>query len=495
MTRLLRLLLLLAAAGLLLPASECFPVDDDDDSAVGDDDDFAPDDDDSAPIEPVQISGSVTVIHRDTGEVLEGPAYTAMGGALVVYLMNDPDNLYETTTKVVLQEPGTFELEIPGDTGTIHAAVICDYDWDDIISVRDIRREYAFNPIQVVAGQDIEGIDLVVDIPTHGGGSPYEGTWTNISGPVNLINVEDGPIKITANMADYWGPIRGSTVSLDQAGPYSTSVPDDVANGVTTMLGYLDKDGNGLFEFDDWIGEANANPIILGIGDVEGVQIDIPATDALPIPVPSPYVSILGSVVYGGFVGGDIHVYASVGTLDGQTHDFEMMGAPGDFSLRVPAGSDDVFVWAINDQDGDGDYDYASDPFGMHPLIDVGSDSITDVVLTLVPGGAPGSISGTVTYDGPVDSDDVLHIGFSSDPAAGPAVTIDVTAPSFPVTYTAHNMAPGTWFVGGFLDKDGDPLGGPAPEDPAGTHGEGDGVDVAPLEVVEGVDFLLVLTE
>jgi hypothetical protein len=488
MTRLLRILLFLAMAGLLLPASECFPLDDDDDS--GDDDDATGDDDDSVAVEPVQLSGSVTVIHRDTGEVLEGDAYTAMAGALVVYIVEDVDNLYETVAKVVLDEPGDYEVEVPGDLGNVFALVICDYDWDSIISVRDVRREYAFNPIAIIEGQDVEGVNLVVDIPTHGGGGPYEGTWTTISGPINLVNIDDGPIRVTANHADYWGPIYGSTVALDQAGPYSTSVRDNLTGGVTNLLAYMDKDGNGLFEFDDWIGEANANPIILGIGDVEGVQIDIPATDALPIPVPSPYVSILGSVIYDGFAGGDIHVYATVDHISGQAFDFDLMGAPGDFALRVPAGAINVVVWAINDEDGDGDYNYASDPFGMHPMMDVGSDSVSDVVLTLVAGGAPGSISGTITWDGPVATGDVLRLGLADDPATpSPSITVNVANPNFPVNYTIHNVSPGSWWLGAFLDTDEDPEGGPTAEDPIGSFGNV--LAVGPDEHLEGIDVVL----
>ncbi len=494
MTRWLRYLLFLAAIGLVLPASECFPIDDDDDSVSDDDDDLS-DDDDSVVIEPVQVSGSVTAIHRDTGEVLEGDAYAGMAGALIVYLLADPDDLTSTIEKVVLEEPGSFEMIIPGDTGIMHAAVIADFDWDSIISVRDVRREYAYNPIYVYSGQDIEGIDLVIDIGPHGsGGPPYEGTWTTISGDVNLVNVDDGPIKITANTADYWGPIYGCTVSLDQAGPYTTSVRDDLEGGLTNLLGYLDKDGNGLFEFDDWIGEANANPIVLGIGDVEGVQIDIPATDALPIPVPSPYVSVVGQVVYGGFVGGDIHVRATVGTIDGQVHDFELMGAPGDFALRVPANVVDVLIWAINDEDGDGNYSYATDPFAMHGPIDVGGDSVTDVILTLEPGAASSQISGTILYDGAVGASDVLSIGVSSDPvSASPDYALNVTNPTFPYTYTVTGVEPGDWFVGAFLDVDGDSMTGPEADEPSGSWP--DMVTVEPLGSAEGIDVLLAIPE
>ena len=494
MTRWLRILLLLAAAGLLLPASECFPTDDDDDAIGDDDDDDATDDDDSVMVEPVQVSGSVTAIHRDTGEVLEGAEYTAMSGALVVYIVTDPDNLYETVEKVVLNEPGDFDVMVPGDIGTVHAVVIADWDKDSIISVRDVRREYAYNPIQVWEGQDIEGIDLVIDIPPHGSGPGYTGTWTTISGPVNLVNVDDGPIRITANDANYWGPYYGSTVALDQAGPYTTSVRDELADGLTNLLGYLDKDGNGLFEFDDWIGEANANPIILGLGDVEGVQIDIPATDALPIPVPSPYVSITGSVVYGAFTGGDIHVRATVGTIDGQVHDFELMGAPGDFALRVPANIDNILIWGINDEDGDGNYSYSSDPFAMHGPIDVGGDSVTDVVLVLEPGGASSAVSGTITWDGAVSPDDVLSIGLTSDPVStSPEFALNVTNPSFPYDYTVDGVEPGTWWVAAFLDVGGDSTTGPQPDEPDGQYD--DVVSLEPLGSVDGVDFELVIPE
>ena len=493
MTRWLRILLLLDAAGLLLPASQCFPTDDDDDSGLpDDDDDVVVDDDDSAVVEPVQVSGSVVAIHRDTGAVLEGAEYTAMAGVLVVYILADPDVLTETVQKVILNEPGDFTLEVPGDAETVYAVVICDWDWDSIISIRDVRREYAFNPILIQEGEDVEGVDLVIDIPVHTGGSPYGGTWTGISGPVNLVNVVDGPIRITANTGDYWGPIYGSTVALEQAGPYSTVVRDDLPDGITNLLGYLDKDGNGLFEFDDWIGEANANPIILGIGDVEGVQIDIPATDALPIPVPSPYVSVVGSVVYGGFVGGDIHVFATVETLDGQVHDFDMMGAPGDFALRVPANAANILIWAVNDEDGDGDYTYATDPFGMHGPIDLGGESVTDVILTLVPGGASVSVSGTITYDGPVGPADMLCIGLTPDPlSTSPEFSLNVTNPSFPYDYTVNDVEPGTWWVGAFLDVDGDSTSGPAPDEASGIHV--DSVILAPLQTVEGIDFELVV--
>jgi hypothetical protein len=492
---LLKLLPLLAIFALLLPASECIPIDDDDDAA-DDDDDAADDDDDSAYVAPFTITGTVTAIDRDTGTPLTPEEFAARSGPLIVYVFPDPDDLTVAWAKVVLEMPGEYEVVVPGDAGAIHATVIADYDNDQVISARDVRREYAFNPINTVPGEDVEDVDLIIDLAPYGPGGPGADSFTTISGDANLVNVDDGPIRITANDANYFGPIYGCdcVVPLAGAGPYSITVRDDLDGGVTTLLGYLDRDGNGLFEFTDWIGEANANPLILGIGDVEGVQIDIPSGDDIAIPMPSPYVSILGTVEYGGYSSGDILVHASVDTPWGQTHDFELLGAPGDFSLRVPANTERVMVWAILDEDGDGNYDFTVDAFGSHGPIDVGGDSITDVVISLAPGAGAGSISGTVFYEGDVTSLDVLHIGLNADPK-DPAPTFGAvyTDVTFPFEFTFPGVTPGDWWIGAFLDIDGDnPLhSGAGADEPQGTTS--DPIVLPPTISVTGAELTLVI--
>ncbi|MCP4872421.1 MAG: hypothetical protein GY898_27290, partial [Proteobacteria bacterium] len=308
-----RSLLLFFGLALLLSASDCIPTDDDDmsdDDDVSDDDDMSDDDDDVTPPAETVVSGEVIAVDRDTGVELSPADFAERAGGLIVYALPDASDLSEILAKDTLEGPGPYEMTVTDHLGPIDVVVVADEDSDHFIENSDIARAYAFNPL-AAAGEPLEDVDLVIDLPPRGGSdcSPRD---TTISGDVILDGLPDGPIGVSTNSANLaWGPLHHQL--LEGAGPYS--IVECSSRGSVAMLGYLDLDGNGYFEPSDPIGEAGANPVQVDLGDVSGIQITIPDGVSSP-PSPPAYVALTGTVAYDSFTTGDILVYAGHATTD-----------------------------------------------------------------------------------------------------------------------------------------------------------------------------------
>jgi hypothetical protein len=243
--------------------------------------------------------------------------------------------------------------------------------------------------------------------------------YTVIEGDVNIIDFPEGNVAVTTNSPDF---VIGPREVYVQAGSGPFAAAECNSAEYTAILGYLDADNNGYFEPSDPIGEAAGNPFVLGAGDVSGVQLDIPATEAVLVPQPPLYVPITGTVAYGSFTTGDILVFATHISSQGMIYSSATLAGPGPFSIIAPANTSDVLVWVVLDE-GDGLYDVGVAPF----------DSV-----------------------GPLDS--------------GNGITVE--DPVFPVSYMFENVPTGNYWISAQLDVAGDnPTFPPGPEDPVGNVG------------------------
>ena len=487
-----RHILLLLGLGMLLTAAECIPVGDDDDDATGDDDDdddAAGDDDDTVASTETTISGEVVAVDRATGLELLPSVYEARAGGLIVYALPDADDLSEIYGKATMTGPGEYSITVTGVIGPVDIVVVADEDNNHFIDSGDVARGYAFNPL-AADGSDLEDVDLVIDLaPRPGGGGPGGGGCpaTEIAGTVVLDGLPDGAIGISTNNAALTaGPWHETSTA--GAGPYAIAECTD--RGETALLGFLDQDGNGYFEPSDPLGGAAANPVQLGLGNVSGITITIP-DDTIDAPAPPAYVGITGTVAYDSFTTGDILVNATHVTTDGYLFSQVTLAAPGAFSLLAPANQTGVLVWAVLDEDGDGEADPAVDASDAEGPLDSGNGA-SGIALELGPA-APGSVSGTIDFAGAVSPGDTLHLAvFDTDnyePSDGPPAAFeDVLNPAFPYAYDISGLTSGTYWIGAYLDVGGDDPTEAGAEDPEDQIGP---VLLAPGTAEGSLDLLL----
>ena len=440
-----------------------------DDDAVGDDDDSVGDDDDSVPSVSTTISGTVFGTDRESGALLTDSQYSECAGALILYVLPDSSDLSNVWAKFVMQTPGDYSVTLNGYVGDAEVVAIVDENNNSIIDNDDVLRSHSFNPLEI-NGVDRENVDVYVDLHRNGFGNGNSCADTVLSGDVNIIGYADGPVAVTTNSADLSdGP--WDNVKIGGAGGFA--VDACAANGTASLLAYLDDDRNGFYEPSDPIGVANGNPYVLGIGDVAGIQIDIPSAVPVQPPAPNPLVGITGTVTYGAFATGDILVFASAINTEGTVYSQAVLAAPGAFNLIAPNDATDILVWAAADEDGDGEVDVYVDPFDSQGPLDPGNGvSGIDLELAFVPP-APGSLSGTIDFAGTVNPGDCVKVAvFDIDPSlpsASPSATMaPITNPTFPVAWEIQNLPPASYWIGSHLDYGCDNLGSPEPGEPDG---------------------------
>jgi len=477
----------------------------------GDDDD---DDDDDAVDLGVMLSGTVVATARATGEVMSDWAYLICAGKTVLYVTLDPSDLSDPAAKFTMDTPGEWELHVQRDTGPYYLVALTD-DGNRIIGTEDVHREYAFNPVH--ADRDQSGLEIVMDLPCNADGSDAGGPggwggnggggWggggggggndgnpddpgniTTFSGQVILNDLVNSDIMVTANNEDGTvGPIEWKF--LEGAGAYSL----DVANNrsATVLIAYHDTDGNGLFEASDAIGEPTSNPFLLGIGDVPGVNIEIPSGTGT-LPQPPVYVGVQGTVSMADFPGGTIRLFASAGSTQGMTFSSATLSSPGAFALSAPIDAGQVLVWAVLDEDSDGFWDANVDPFDGYGPFAVPASGIAGISLDLA-GSLPSTIGGTVSYNGDVDAADILFVALFDNPATSgqPVYTLRYTEPEFPVDFVFEGVADGTWYPTALLDFGGDSDDGQeiGAEDISTVYPSG--VTVSNGDVQSGINFSL----
>ena len=463
-----------------------------------DDDDYPDTDDPPGPDDSLNpgtntvISGEVIAIDRDTNVILTPSQYDARAGGMILYVLPSAQDISEVFAKVVLSEPGPYEVVLEGYVGPFEVMLVVDENKNQFIDAGDTAREYPFNPL-AAAGNPIEDVNVYIDLPYSGLGGPPGGgglnglngdpgdpdddesvstgcVYTVIEGDVNIVGFPEGNVAVTTNSPDF---MIGPREVYVQAGSGPFAAAECNSAEYTAILGYLDADNNGYFEPSDPIGEAAGNPFVLGAGDVSGVQLNIPATEEILVPQPPLYVPITGSVSHDAFTTGDILVHATHISSQGMIYSSATLAGPGPFSIIAPANTSDVLVWAVLDEDGDGIFDVASAPFDSVGPLDSGN-GITQIGLDLGSGPALGQVGGIILYSGTVSPADELHISVQQEVGveAPPVLEITIEDPVFPVSYLFEDVPTGNYWISAQLDISGDnPVFPPGPEDPVGNVG------------------------
>jgi hypothetical protein len=438
------------------------------------------------------ISGEVIAIDRDTNVVLTPSQYDARAGGMLLYVLPSAQDISDVFAKVVLTEPGPYEVTLEGYVGPFEVMVVVDENRNQFIDAGDTAREFAFNPL-TAAGNPIEDVNVYIDLPFSGLGGPPGGGGpdglngdpgdpdddesvsngcenTVISGDVNITDFPEGNVAVTTNSPDF---AIGPREVYIQAGSGPFEAAECNSAEYTALLGYLDADNNGYFEPSDPIGEATGNPFVLGAGDVAGVQINIPADVEVLVPQPPLYVPITGSVAYTGFTTGYILDHASHISSGGILYSGATLAAPGPFSIIAPANTSNVLIWAVLDADGDGAYDVGLDPFDSVGPLDSGN-GITQISLDL--GSAPvlGEVGGIILYSGTTTANDVFRISIQQEMGDSMSQVSGLTTlgPTFPFVYNFDQIPTGSYWVSAQLDVGGDnPSFPPGSEDPVGSVG------------------------
>ena len=463
----------------------------DDDSTAGDDDDVV-DDDDSGPFYvEIALGGEVIVVDPASGAALTDEEYLvrARGGKMAVYLVEDPADLSAPLAKFVLETPGSWSTVLFGDGTVIYAVVVVDDNGNRIIEQSDLLREHSMNPRTL--DQDLPDLDITVELaplPTGGGGGGSAGPCSNINGVTVLLRGTSGEIAVTAHSSDLGaGPYEETYLS--DAGEFDICIRD--TRQYTSLLGIHDTDGNTLFEPSDDIGEAQINPIALGIGDVVGAVIEIPSATPITLPAPPPYITLDCDIVFPGYTSGDITVYSSVGST---VYSTSTIPAPGGVSLRSPPNTDDVRVWAVVDQDGNGSPNPIYEPNGQ-TFIDTLTFDVQGLLIN-IEDPTNNSISGTVVWSGLVSSGDSLQIALHDDPEGEgtPVAGVTITNPVFPQVFSVPGLLGGTYYVTGYLDVGG-AGGGASLGEPLGiyedTSGQPEPVVLSGNSHPANIDFIL----
>ena len=508
------------------------------DGASDGDEDVGSGGDDDDPNDPnntsgtINVGGTITAVDRDSGVELTEEEFIERAGKIVVYILEDPDDISVLLGKATLDAPGAWSIDELDYTGPAHIVARVD-DGSHVVSNSDVLRIYPFNPVPL-AGQDIVDLDIVVDIPTEwanrvggnwdedgdgipdwleGSGDsdgdgipnyldldsdgdgipdseePPEEIYTTLSGTVMTGTLQDQAIVVTTNSADL-GAGPWNYVFIPGFGPFS--IPVGNYRQETSLLAYHDTDGNGLFEPSDQIGQPDENPFTVGQGNYVNVLIEVPASNPIEAPQPPAYAPITGTVVYDAFQGvGDILVFASSTTVTGTIYSALTLGSPGAFGLVTPPELTSLLIWAVHDVDGDGNYDVSADPFGSFGPVVVPTGGLSDVTLTLNEADGLGSIAGTITYNAIGTPDDILYIAvFDTAPEEGGKglQALDISPPVFPVQYSFTNLPSGMYWITAYLDVggDSDPSGGNNPGDVMGASAP---IQLSPNQDVQGHNF------
>lgn len=471
-------LLVLLGLTSLLALTGCPPWggDDDDDVIVDDDDDdTVADDDDSTDPVSIQMAGEVIARSAESGGILSFDEYQERSGLIVVYLLEDPDDISDVAWKSTMEGPGTFGGTLDANLGPLYATVIADCDGNAIIEDNDIRRSYAYNPL--FAGiTDISEVTLEIDVPTDcrgdGGGGGDDSPTTTISGPITLMNLDPAPIAVA--IADEDMEHIGWWRFFDAGSPdYEISTRDWL--GVAKVIAYHESDGNGLFEPADFTGEATSNPIQLGVGDVTGVEILIPSGEPLNFPQPPSPIDMSGTVAYADYAGGNILVFATANDTNGQLLAAQTLAAPGPFSLQVPEEFSGMMLWAVYDPEADGGYNLAVDANDLLGPFNTEDDDVAGLSLVLenVPSNV-NSLGGTITVNADAGPNDRLVVYLLDNPTMGapPVDTQYYGNPGATVEYSFVGLSSGSYLIVAFLDYDSDGGAGPSVDEPLGSTGE-----------------------
>lgn len=422
-----------------------------------------------APVTMVTISGTVSAVDRETGAPLDAATFAQRSGRIVVYALPDPSDLTHPLSKSTLDGPGFYSMEVPENSGELYMIAVADVDSDTVITGEDLLREAALSPV-AVATTATENVDIVLDLTPRGGGGGGPLSYAPISGNVlyNGVGSEAVKIAVVAFRGDYSGRTWGKTERVS-SGDYNLSVA--IYGDKAGIAGYADVDGNALYEPCDPAGLAE-DLVTLGTAGATGVDILIEGVGPSGLPRPIPYITLSGTVS-----GGDAYAGAPIVVSARAANSAAVVGsvtlaAPGNFSMRLPGNLGSVVVSAISDTNGDNVLDAALDANGS-AATSVGTSSVGGVSITLVQPVYDTGLSGIVSYSGSVAGADrvVMALFDEGGPNGQDPMTTQVMDPIFPLEYSFLELEPGTYYVLGMLDVDGNWLGGaPGADDVVGAY-------------------------
>ncbi len=412
---------------------------------------------------PVAISGEVRAVDRYTGEPIDTATYLARAGVIVVYALLDPSDLVHPLSKSVLDQPGFYQLDVPENIGNVYVVAVADLDNNNVITPFDLMREAEVAPVSV-GTEAVEEVDVILDLAARGTSSGPGPGRADFSGIVTYMSEIPTNIAVVAFQGDFSGWYWGMSNRLG-TGDYVCSVA--MYGSTTSLIGYADADGNGVYEPSDPAGLPEHNPYPLGPDGASGVDILIETVGPAGLPVPLPYVSVSGTVtVDETYAGTPIHVWLE--GADGEiVYARTTLDGPDNFTLRVPGNLSQVTLQAITDSDGDGDLNPVLDAHGSVGPFSLGSSNVGGKEIVLeAPGDPVTGLSGVINYNGTTSAGDILVIGVytSTDMSGTPALS-KYASPNFPVSYEFLNLGDvldemgvtsHTFYVNAVLDVGGD---------------------------------------
>ncbi len=162
---------LLLAVALLFGAPGCFIPDELDGDFAPDDglqDEPVVDDDDAGPVEPPApapfwVSGEIVAVDRETGVVLSEAEFAQRASGIIVYALEDPDDLSEILGKDTLAVPGEYAIEVEHER-LFWVVAVADWNHNRFIDDGDVLRHHPDNPL-AARGGDLEDVDVWIDLP------------------------------------------------------------------------------------------------------------------------------------------------------------------------------------------------------------------------------------------------------------------------------------------------------------------------------------------
>ena len=179
------------------------------------------------------------------------------------------------------------------------------------------------------------------------------GAMVTVSGRVVDKNYKQGHKML------YWfkeghPSLGGAPVTLNKSGPFSIKIPKDAGN-IYVVINYYDPaiDINHIGPETSTIAFASYGPIKIGSDNVElgDLRLEKPGKSLFE-GYRGPTVKITGKVIVNNYDGGLIRIVVkNKKSFKGKTVSdvaSKNLAAPGDYTLKVPQGAGDVYIYALS---------------------------------------------------------------------------------------------------------------------------------------------------
>lgn len=302
-----------------------------------------------------------------------------------------------------LSAPGAFVLEVPEGVGPVWVFAFDDPGLEGVPAPGAAFGEAADNPYEVGAGPVDVGIVTLVtpELPV-----------VSVSGTVTCTDC-DGAIAVVFHEAP--GPDGGALMDafwLTAPGAWQIDLPEHAGELWVSAM----RDGD--FDRVPDLGTAlvTASPITVAMSDVAGLDLTLET-------LPTSGVVLSGTVGCAGCtppIG--LVLLGPPGAPDGPLLERWWLETPGAFSVRLPEGLGEVWLYGFLDADLDGVPDLGSDlvAYAGNPIT-IDTSPVGGVALTLAAPVAPGAVElrGTLSCTG---CRDIIWIEARGDDALGGAV-------------------------------------------------------------------------